>query len=571
MPHMPANASTPGVPSPQTLADPAQGPSAENHDDNDQEGNTDGGDNNQGDDNQGDGTGARLGGAVRRGLGFSVLNNALSRLGTVVTGVVLARLLSPSDYGDFAVALVVLNALLSINELGVSLAIVRWPGNPRLIASTVQTLSTGFSTGLFLLTLVLAPAIARLLGSGEATGLVRLLAASMIVDGLASVPAALLTRGFQQGRRMVADLAGLVVNTTATLGLAVLGHGAWSLAIGYLAGNITTSLLIFIFAGAQIRFGFDRSQVRALLDFGLPLAGSSLLVFGVLNVDYVVVGAVLGPVALGFYMLAFNLSSWPVNMFSLAVRRVAMPAFARLSTDRRALSDAFARSIALLMAATLPVCAILAVLAGPVIRTVYGSKWDAAADALRWLAVLGAARVAAELAYDLLVGAGRSRAVFAVQGIWLVVLTPALLIGAHTAGIGGVAFAQAAVAVAVVGPAFMFAIARADVRPTAALRYCGRPAVATTALVLVMTGLGTAVHGDAARLVLLPLAGLAVCVVLLFPLLRLARSTPEQPQHSYGTETAEGIEPPAGAETPPGAETPADTASHSPSVSAAGL
>jgi PST family polysaccharide transporter len=498
-------------------------------------------------------SGRRLGGAVRRGLGFSILNNALSRLGTVVTGIVLARLLSPSDYGDFAVALVVLNALLSINELGVSLAIVRWPGDPQRIVPTVQTLSTCCSAGLYLLTLLLAPTIAGLLGSSAATPLVQVLALSMIVDGAASVPAALLTRAFHQGQRMIADLAGLVVNTAITIGLAVLGHGAWSLAIGYLAGNVVTSLLIVVFAGGRIRFGFDRTQVRDLLNFGLPLAGSSLLVFGVLNIHYVVVGAVLGPVALGFYMLAFNLSSWPVNMFSMAVRRVAMPAFARLSADRGALTDAFARSIALLMAATLPVCAILAVLAEPVIRIVYGPKWEAAAAALRWLAVLGACRVAAELAYDLLVGAGRSRAVFVVQGIWLGALTPALFIGAHLGGIGGLAFAQAAVAVAVVGPAFLFAIARADVHPGAALHSCGRPVLATTALVLVMVGLGTVIHADIAQLVVLPLAGLAVCGVLLFPLLRLARSTPHQPQRDYGTHTAEG-----------------DT-SHSPSVSAAGV
>ncbi|WP_239405139.1 lipopolysaccharide biosynthesis protein [Frankia sp. Cj3] len=556
MPNMPASASTPGMPSPRTPPEPAPGPAGGVQ----ENGVTDS-------DTRNDGGGTGLGGAVRRGLGFSLLNNALSRLGTVVTGIVLARLLSPSDYGDFAVALVVLNALLSINELGVSLAIVRWPGEPRLIAPTVQTLSTGFSIGLYLLTLVLAPTIADLLGSPAATGLVRVLALSMIVDGVASVPAALLTRAFQQGRRMIADLAALAVNTGVTIGLAALGHGAWSLVIGYLAGNLTTSIMIFAFAGARIRFGFDRHQVRGLLDFGLPLAGSSLLVFGVLNIHYVVVGAVLGPVALGFYMLAFNLSSWPVNMFSLAVRRVAMPAFARLSTDRKALTDAFARSIALLMAATLPVCAIIAVLAGPLIHIVYGPKWDAAADALRWLAVLGACRVAAELAYDLLVGAGRSRAVFAVQGSWLAALAPALFIGARAGGIGGLAFAQAAVAVVVVGPAFIFAIARADVGPIAALRYCGRPVVATTVLVLVMVGLGTVVRGDLARLLLLPPAGLAACAVPLFPLRRLVRPGPHQPSRdtSYGVETAEAAE---AAET---AATDAEgTASHSPSVPVAG-
>jgi len=81
-----------------------------------------------------------------------------------------------------------------------------------------------------------------------------------------------------------------------------------------------------------------------------------------LNVDYVVVGRVLGPVALGLYLMAFNLSSWPVNVFSFAVRRVSLAGFSRLQSDHARLKSAFARSGALLMAATIPVCALLATL-----------------------------------------------------------------------------------------------------------------------------------------------------------------------------------------------------------------
>ena len=89
------------------------------------------------------------------------------------------------------------------------------------------------------------------------------------------------------------------------------------------------------------RFGFDPVRARTLLKFGLPLAGSSFIVFLVGNVDNVIVGHMLGATALGFYALAWNLSSWPVAMFSLPVRSVAPALFSRLQHDRAAMHTGF--------------------------------------------------------------------------------------------------------------------------------------------------------------------------------------------------------------------------------------
>ena len=467
-------------------------------------------------------TSQTLGMSVRRGAAWSLLNSAVVRLGSVVSGIVIARLLVPEDYGTFAIALVVLNALLSINELGVSLAIVRWPGNPERIAPTVMTLSVVSSVVLYALTYAAAPTLAGLLGASEAAPLVRVLALSMVVDGVSAVPAAMLTRDFLQNRRLKADLTGFAVSTAITIGLAWLGYGAWSLVIGYLLGNLATSILVWFLAPRRPRPGWNPDVVSELLAFGLPLCGSSLLVFGVLNLANIVVGAELGATELGFYTLAFNLSSWPVSVVSLATRRVAMAAFARIAHDSVALEDGFARAAALLLAVTLPICALLFVLSEPLIRVVYGSQWVPAAQILPWLAVLAAARVLAELAYDLLVAVARSRAVFAIQGLWLFVLIPALFVGAHQGGVEGVALAQAIVAWVVVVPAFYFALSRAAVRPIPSVRYMGRPVLATAAAVAAMLLLDVKVTGDLTRLVVLGMVGAIVSGVLLLPLRRLA-------------------------------------------------
>src|SRR2546430_17622254 len=93
--------------------------------------------------------------------------------------------------------------------------------------------------------------------------------------------------------------------------------------------------------------------------YGMPLAGSMVVVFAVTNLDQLVVGRVLGPTALGFYVLALNLATWPVTMFSLPVRNVAPAAFARLQHDREAMRAAFLSAAALLCAVALPICLVI--------------------------------------------------------------------------------------------------------------------------------------------------------------------------------------------------------------------
>lgn len=138
-----------------------------------------------------------------------------------------------------------------------------------------------------------------------------------------------MTRRFLQRRRLVIDTVIFTVTSAISIGLAVAGAGPWSLAWGSLAGNATSAVLLLAWSPQRFRLGWDRAARRELLGFGLPLAAASALVFAMLNVDYVIVGSHLGVQALGFYLLAFNLSSWPVSLFSSPVRRVSMPAFAR--------------------------------------------------------------------------------------------------------------------------------------------------------------------------------------------------------------------------------------------------
>lgn len=390
-----------------------------------------------------------------RALGLSLLNTVISRFGTIGIGIVLARMLGPAEFGTYAIAFVALIAILSFNELGVSLAIVRWPGDPKEIAGTVTTISVLSSTVIFIGAYLLAPHFAAAMGDPEASSVVRVIAGCVVINGAVATPAALMQRDFLQGRRMIIDQVNVWMGAVVSVTLVFMGMGAMSLAIGRVLASIVAAILFIKYSPLPVRFGWNKEKIQPLLSFGLPLAGSSVLVFAVGYADQIIAGQLLGALALGFYVLAFNLSSWPTSIFSQPLRAVAPPVFAKLQHDPPAMRAAMLSLTGVVAAAVLPVVAVMAGAAVPLVTFVYGDVWAPAAAALTWLAALTAFRIMFELVYDYLVVLGISGAILKVQTVWLIVLVPALLAGAAWGGLAGLAAAPVAVAALVILPIYL--------------------------------------------------------------------------------------------------------------------
>ena len=485
---------------------------------------------------------ARVGGQLRRGVRWSFINTVVMRLGNFLTGVILARgLLGPRDWGLYAIGLVALAVLLSANELGVSLAIVRWDRDPKKFAPTVLTLSFASSALLYAILFFAAPQFARLLGAADATAMLRVLGIAVVIDGIACVPAGVLTRKFEQRKRMYIDLTNFVISSGLTIGLAVDGFGAMAFAWGSIAGNVVALIGCAIAAPGYLRPGWNNADARKLLAFGVPLAGASLLVLAMLNVDSIVVGAVLGPVQLGLYQIAFNVSSWPVRSVSEIARRVSFAGFSRVAESRAALSDSFGRGLALLMAAAVPACVLLAIMPKPVIYTIYGHRWIAASGALRFLALLGLLRVAFELAYDCLVASGHRKALITVQGWWLIALIPVLIIAARSRGIAGVGFGHILVAGPLVAPLFMWALSRAGISPVVIAKACVRPFLGGALMAVVALAVGMLHLNQTLYLFLGSAAAMAVYLPVVWPLRDLARPQPSPKPESVPVPQPAGV------------------------------
>ncbi|MDP4500823.1 oligosaccharide flippase family protein [Nonomuraea turcica] len=431
-----------------------------------------------------------IGRKAGRGAVWSLLGTLVTRAGSFILGLVLARLLAPADFGIYAVALAATQFVMVVKDAGVMSAVLQWRGRLEDIAPTATTLTMFSAVGLYAVFWVGAPYFSMLAGSEEATSVVRILTAVILVEAITAVRSAALLRWFRTGKNAKAVLAGFLVNAPVAIVLAIGGAGAYSFAWGQLVGAVVTGVFMLIYARLPYRLGFDRQIAAKLLRFGIPSAAGIALEVLLLNVGYIIVGNIMGKDWLGFYLMAFNVSSWVPGMIGSAIRMVSIAGFSRLAErDEESLSLGVQRTVPLLITTVLPLAAFMAVLAHPLIIFIYGAKWELAAGVLRFLAVLMVVRMLTSFALDILNGQGATRSTVWMNLGHAAAMIPAVIIGTHLDGIRGAAIGQAAAAVLVALPLAMLAVQRAGVRLAPVLPALVRPAAGAVVCAAVMLGL----------------------------------------------------------------------------------
>ena len=408
---------------------------------------------------QEEGLATSLVGKAVRGVGWVALSSGLVRIFNFVSLAILARLISPADFGLVGIAFLIVNALAIFQGLGLGAALIYRKDGIQKATNTAFLLTalTGFL--LSVLSFLLAPYVGFFfnLQGGEATLVIRVLFVKIFIDSLGLIQASLLEKELMFKRKTLAEASFGVAQGVVSIALALLGYGVWSLVHGQLVASALRTVVLWRVWPHPVSWGFDTTIAREILGYGKHMLGFNVINFALMNVDYFIVGRVLGATALGFYSIAFNVSNLPTTNLTHVVGRVMFPTYSKLQDDKTRLAKAFFTTLHFVSFLSLPVGIGILLLARPFVLAILGSKWMAAIPAMQALAIFGIMRSLMANVGELYKSVGRPDIIVKIHSGWLVVLAPILLLASRY-DILGVGVAQSTVIALCLPVYFLFAL-----------------------------------------------------------------------------------------------------------------
>ncbi|HEV3094439.1 MAG TPA: oligosaccharide flippase family protein [Solirubrobacteraceae bacterium] len=400
-----------------------------------------------------------------RGLRWTVIARPAGEIVLLGSTVVLARLISPAEFGRYAVAAIA-GSVAVIPRAGVSAALVQRPTLTREHLQAASAIALLIGLGLVALTLLAASAIVAPLYGGRTADLVRLCAPLCFVVAAGTVSSGQLQRRLAIRRTSLIEVSSTLVRVAATIGMAVAGLNASALVLGWLAGEALELILLWISAPPPMP-RLHREQTRELLSFGLPASLAASSWFGFRNCDYAIVGARLGVLQAGLYFRAYTLAVEYQKKVSQVMNTVGFPMLARTESAAH-LSELRLRMVRMLTILLFPLLALLAILAPVLVPWLFGHRWEPAVVPTQILAVGGASTLAIDAAGAALMASGRARAVMGFGwGHFLVYALAVFLVAPM--GIVAVAVAAAAVHTAFLAVAYVLLLAGSPQNPLARL------------------------------------------------------------------------------------------------------
>ena len=353
---------------------------------------------------------------------------ASSKALTLVATAILARLLTPAEFGVVGFATVAITYLSIAQDLGLAGALIHRRENADRAAHVVFSWNLVLGVVLFLVGMLTAPLAARFFDEPEAASLMRVLSVTFLIAPLGSVHLVLLQKELDFRRKMFHDVGGALVKGAASVVLAVAGFGVWALVLGHVAGALVTVVLAWVVVKWRPRLAFDRDLTRSLLAYGLPLFVVDLIYVVTGNIDYLIVGRVLGATALGIYTLAYRIPELLVLGVVSVLSRTMFPAFTKARDSMSSLRRGFAASIRYVVIFTTPICVGLFVVAKPLVLVMLGEDWLEVVPVLRVLATFAWVRSMMSNDGDVYKAMGRPGFLARITGLRLAVVVPALLI-----------------------------------------------------------------------------------------------------------------------------------------------
>lgn len=444
-----------------------------------------------------------LGRSTLRGARLSLAGFVVSRGLMLAAYVVLARLVSPTDFGHYAAASVITGVGTVFSESGMLSALIRRPDRIDEAANSAFFSLVLSGTLLALGALAVAPLVGWFFNSGSVTALSAALAAALLVQSLTVVPDAILQRRFSFARRVAVDPLSSVAFTAVAILAAVNGAGAWSLVAGAYASLIVSVIVAFAFARFRPRLKLASVAMwRELATFARPVLGSEILSRAATQLDTIMLGRFKGAAALGQYRNGLRIAQQPSDGFVSIGAYVLLPALVRLHGQPERLRAATRRIYRQIAAVALPLSVMFLPLGVPAAVLLLGSTWRPAGHAIVGLCALLVASATMSASSEVFKAVGRPHLLIRMHSVSLTTIAIFVVAAAIPFGLVGVAVAVSASRCVTAAYGLRHAARLTGLHRDDLTRALKGPVAASLVMVLVMFGFAALVNPLDHRVVL---------------------------------------------------------------------
>lgn len=337
------------------------------------------------------------------------MSQGISTIVHIVSTVILARMLTPADYGIIAMVTAITSFAGLFRDLGLSTAAIQ----KKDLTSNQQTslfwLNVAMGTLLTGIVAAGAPLVSWFYQKPELTLVTIALSLNFLIGSFGSQHGAMLTRNMQFERKAVASISGAIVSLVIAVVFASMEYGYWALVASSLVGGLVTTILLFVLSPFWPGIPGRARGVREMVTFGAHVTAFELVNYFHRNLDNILIGRVWGSESLGIYSRAYALLMMPIQSIRGPIISVLFPALSRLQTTPASFRSFFLTSAELNAYICLPLIGFLYMSSSEIVELMLGSMWERVGAVFAWLAIPAALDALLGLAGSVMLALGQVR------------------------------------------------------------------------------------------------------------------------------------------------------------------
>jgi len=336
--------------------------------------------------------------------------------------IILARILSPNDFGLMGIALLTMSTLETFSQTGFQQALIQKKEDIKSYLNAAWTVLILRGFILFIILYFIAPYAAIFFDAPEAKPIVRVIGFSILFQAFTNIGVTYFKKELEFNKEFIYQFAGTLANFIVAVSAVLILRNVWALVLGLLAGNIVRCFVSYLIHPYRPHLSKDLGKAKELFGFGKWILGSSILIFLLHQGDDILVGKLLGTTALGFYQLAYRISNMPATEITHVISQVTFPTYSKLQDNIKKLREAYLKVLQATAFLSFPIAGLIFVLAPDFTKIFLGEKWTPMVLAMQVLCIFGITRAVNATMGSIFQGMGKPNIITFGAGFQLIIL-----------------------------------------------------------------------------------------------------------------------------------------------------